>query len=72
MKRLEGQISSLSQQITSLAKERGDCDAIELRNRTVPYVSSVSEQKGITKKSSEKDEETKTKPTKEEFQAKPL
>lgn len=44
MKRLEGQISSLSQQITSLAKEKGYCDEIELRNCTVHSVPSMNKQ----------------------------
>lgn len=39
MKILEGKISSLSQQIISLATERGDCDTIELRNPTIPSIS---------------------------------
>lgn len=41
MKILEGKVSSLSQQIISLVKERGDFVAIKLRNRTVPFVPSV-------------------------------
>lgn len=36
MRRLEGQMSSLSQQITSLAQEKGNYDAMELRNHIVP------------------------------------
>lgn len=36
IKRLEGKFPSLSQQITSLAKEIGDCDAKELINHIVP------------------------------------
>lgn len=72
MKILEGQISSLSQQITSLEKERGYCDAIELRNRTVPSIPSVNKQKMIMKQISEKDEETKTKPTEEDFFSKTI
>lgn len=65
MKRLEGSISNLSKQNTSIAHERGDCDAIELRNHTVPFVPSMNKQKRIMEQSSEKDEETKTKPTEE-------
>lgn len=32
MRKLEGKMSSLAHKITLLAHERGNCDAIELRN----------------------------------------
>lgn len=57
MKRLERQMSSLSQQITSLAKERWNYKAIELRNHTAPYIPSVSKQNKVLEQSSEKNEE---------------
>ena len=63
---------SLSQQITSLGKARGYCDAIELRNCTIPSVPSVNKQKMIMKQISEKGEETKTKPTEEEVFSKTI
>lgn len=35
MKRLDGQISNLSKQILLVTQEKGNYDAIELRNRTI-------------------------------------
>ena len=44
MKRIEGKISDLSQQILSGTYEMGNRDAIELRNRTIPSVPSIHKQ----------------------------
>lgn len=38
MKRIKEQIFDLSQQISSVIPERGNCDAIELRNHTIPSI----------------------------------
>lgn len=45
MRRIEGQMSNLSQQITLLMQERGSYDAIELRNRTISSVQKENTQK---------------------------
>lgn len=59
MKRLEGKMSSLSQQISSLANERENCDAVELRNHTFPSFSVWTSRNKIVEQSSEKNEKPK-------------
>lgn len=70
MKRIEGKISDLSQQILSGTYEMGNRDAIELRNRTIPSV--PSKHKQIIEKEQWPVEEPKSKPTKNEVYNKTL
>lgn len=70
MKRLKGKISNLSQQIISMTQERGNCDAIELMNRTI--LSTPSKYKQIIEKRNEKVMEPKSTPTEDEVSNKTL
>lgn len=59
-------MSNISQQITSLAHERKDCDAIELRNHTISSAPSGNNRENIVEHNNEKDEEPNSTPTKDE------
>lgn len=63
-------MSSISQQIISLAKERVHCDTIDLRNCTVPSTLSENKPKKIVEQRKEKDEEPKSKPPEVEISSK--
>ncbi|XP_050920394.1 uncharacterized protein LOC127138032 [Lathyrus oleraceus] len=64
MKRLEGKIFKLSQQIISVTHERGNRNEIELRNHIIS--SAPSKQKQIVEKNNEQIEEPKSTPIKDE------
>lgn len=62
MRRMEGQMSNISQQITLLMQERESCDATKLINRTIPSFQKENTQKKIVEKCSEREEEPKSIP----------